>query len=132
MNPNIIERDLVHSIVGGFYEVYNYFDYGLVESIYCRALKYELEDRGHDVRRESAVPVFYRSRAVGRQRLDLVVDNRLIVEVKATELLPRYVSRQIVSYLRVTPYIVGLVLHFGPEPKFHRFVDTRPKRCCRA
>ena len=46
MNPNLIERELVHSIVGAFYAVYRYFDYGLVESIYAGALAFELEDRG--------------------------------------------------------------------------------------
>jgi GxxExxY protein len=128
MNQNIIERELAHSIVGAFYDVYKYFDFGLVEKIYCRALKYALEDRGHEVRREVYVPVSYRGRPAGTHRLDIVVDNRVLVEVKATELLPKYSARQIVSYLRVTPYQVGLLLHFGPEPKFYRFVDTKPKR----
>jgi GxxExxY protein len=128
MNPNVIERDLVASIVGAFYEVYNYFDFGLVEPIYRNALEMELRDRGHAVSREVSVPVMYRGRRVGWQRIDLVVDRRVIVEIKSTELAPKYAARQILSYLRATPYEVGLLLHFGPEPKFRRFVETKARR----
>jgi len=127
MQTQIIERDRVHSIATAFYTVYNYYDFGLTESLYCGALEYELTDRGHTVAREVAVEVDYKGRHVGWQRIDLIVDDRVIVEVKASELLPRYAKRQLLSYLRVTPCQVGLVLHFGPEPKFYRLVDVRQK-----
>ena len=58
----------------------------------------------------------------------MVVDDKVIVEIKSTEMMPRYAPRQIVSYLHVTRYQVGLLLHFGPEPKFKRFVDTKQPR----
>jgi GxxExxY protein len=57
----------------------------------------------------------------------MVVDNRLILEIKATEKLPAFAKRQIVNYLRVSPFRLGLLLHFGPAAEFHRFVDTRKK-----
>jgi GxxExxY protein len=127
MNPNVIERDLVNSIAGAFFAVYNYYDFGLVEPIYARSLEIELRDRGHEVASEVAIAVNYRGRHVAWQRIDLLVDRKVIVEVKSTELLPKYAERQILSYLRVSPYQVGMLLHFGPEPKFHRYVDTRPR-----
>ncbi len=131
MQTHLLERDLVHSIVGGFHTVYNYFDFGLTENLYCGALEYELADRGHHVAREVLVDVAYKGRLVGWQRLDMIVDGKVIVEVKATELLPHYTKRQLGCYLRVTSCQVGLILHFGPEPKFHRFVDSRPRRALR-
>src|SRR3954471_22542733 len=112
MQNDLIERELVHSIVGGFFEVYNYYGYGLVESVYVGALEIELIERGHTVTREVAVPVGYKGKHVTRQRIDMVVDNKVIVEAKSTEILPPYAKRKTLNYLRVTPFKVGLLLHF--------------------
>ena len=128
MTEQWIHGDLVHSIVGAFYDVYNYYKgHGLGEAIYTGALEYELIDRGHQVVRELALPVSYKGRHVAWQRLDMVVDTTVIVESKATERLSPGARAQIQSYLRATPFEVGLLLHFGPEPKFYRFIDF-PKR----
>lgn len=127
MNPDLIEPERVKSIVGGFYAVYRYFGYGLMESVYAGALELELADRGHKVDRELAVDVRYKDRHVVWQRLDLVVDERIILEVKSGERVPPFAPRQLVNYLRATCFQVGLLLHFGPEPKFYRFVETRKR-----
>ena len=128
MDSKLIAAGLTHSIVGAFFAVYNYYGYGLVESVYAGALEYELVDRGHAVVRELAIDVDYKGRHVAWQRLDMVVDNRLILEIKATEKLPSFATRQLVNYLRVSPFRLGLLLHFGPEAKFHRFVDSQTKK----
>jgi GxxExxY protein len=128
MDSKLLAADLTHSIVGAFFAVYNYYGYGLVESVYAGALEYELVDRGHAVARELAVDVDYKGRHVAWQRLDMVVDNRLILEIKATEKLPLFATRQLVNYLRVSPFRLGLLLHFGPEAKFQRFVDSQTKK----
>jgi GxxExxY protein len=107
--------------------VYNYFGYGLVESVYAGAAEYELIGRGHHVAREIAVRIVYKDRQIAWQRLDMLVDNKVIVEIKATEKIPPFAQRQLISYLQATPFQVGLLLHFGPEPKFHRFVDTHKR-----
>jgi GxxExxY protein len=120
----LLEAERVRSIVGCFYEVYNYFGYGLVESVYTGALDHELTSRGHDVAREVAVRVGYKGRHIAWQRLDMLVDRKVIVEIKATEKLPLYAQRQLVSYLTASPYHVAVLLHFAPEPKFYRFVDS--------
>ena|SRR5215831_12161150 len=127
MRRDLIEADRVKSIAGGFYDVYNYFGYGLSESIYTGALELELRERGHEVARELRVPVTYKGRRVAWQRLDLVVDGKVIVESKVTEKLAPAARSQIVSYLRASAFAVGLLLHFGPEPNFERFIDW-PKR----
>ena len=60
--PELIDRDRVHSVVGAFYAVYTYYGYGLLESVYCGALAYELMDRGHQVAREVSIAVSYTGR----------------------------------------------------------------------
>ena len=124
MRRDLIEGERVHSIVGAFFTVYNYFGYDLAEAVYAGALECELGDRGHHVAREYAVDVQYKGRHAAWQRLDMVVDNKVIVEVKASAALPPFAARQLVSYLRATPFEVGVLLHFGPEAKFERYVDS--------
>ena len=127
MSTKLLEGDRVHSIVGAFYATYNYFGYGLAESVYAGALTVDLLERGHDVAREVAVDVRYKGVHVAWQRLDMVVDNRVIVELKASEKLPAYAARQLMNYLRATSFPVGLLLHCGPRPAFRRYIDF-PKR----
>jgi GxxExxY protein len=125
--PQLLEADRVGSIIGAFYAVYNYYGPGLAESVYSGALEEELLDRGHEVVRELLVSVRYRDRHVAWQRLDFVIDDRIIIELKATERLTRFSEKQLISYLRATNFQVGLLLHFGSTAQFHRFVDTKKR-----
>jgi GxxExxY protein len=127
MSPAILEAKRVFSIVGGFYDVYNYYRYGFSEAVYAGALELELRDRGHEVVRELAVEVCYKGRHVVWHRLDMVVDQRIIVEVKAGERMPRHAESQLRNYLRATRFEVGLLLFFGPIPSARRLIDS-PKR----
>jgi len=95
-----------------------------LENIYTAAMERELARRGHRVAREVLVPVYYLGDLIGYQRLDLLVDERVVVENKATERLPPIAEPQLYSYLRGTNLEVGLLLHFGPEPKFRRLVHS--------
>lgn len=123
MRGELLEAERVHSSVGAFFSVYNYYGYGLNEAIYSRALEYELTDRGHEVVRELMVEVKYKGRHVSWQRLDMVVDGKVIVENKARESLRRADALQLQTYLHATAFEVGVLLHFGPSPEFHRFID---------
>jgi GxxExxY protein len=127
MQGELLEADRVRSIVGGFFDVYNYYGYGLSERVYAGALEHELRDRGHLVVRELVIDVRYKGRHVAWQRLDMVIDDRVIVENKAAEKLCSADRMQLISYLRATTFEVGLVLHFGPIPRFQRYID-HPKR----
>ena len=123
-HEHLIEHSRIESIIGGFYAVYNYYGYGLPENAYAGALEYELGDRGHVVDRELSVRIDFKERPVCWVRLDFVVDQRIVVEVKAKEKLPPNDARQLFNYLRATRFQVGLLLHFGPEPRFYKQVDT--------
>ena len=122
---DLIEAELSHSIIGAFLESYWKLGYGFTESICASALERELIKRKHRVQREVGVPVFYDGAKIGWFRLDMIVDGRIVLELKATEVLPAYARRQLFNYLRCTRQQVRLLLHYGPKPKFYRQVCTR-------
>ena len=127
VNEPPVELERARSIIGAFYEVYNYYGYGLTEAVYAGALEHALRDRGHEVARELAVPIDFRGRHVCWMRIDFVVDGRIVVENKATERLSPSAERQLYNYLRATSFQVGVLLHFGPEPRFRKLFDTRKR-----
>ena len=124
----ILQEELTRSVIGAFYNVYNEMGYGFLEATYLNALEAELVARGHEVAREAAFVVRYRGKPVGVQRVDMIVDALLVVEVKSTERLARSAHRQLLSYLNASDLEVGLLLHFGPEAKFHRQVHSNDSK----
>jgi len=122
----LIEEELTGSVIGAFFDVYNTLGYGFLEHVYALALERELLDRGHRVGREVSVNISYKGIILTSQRLDFVVDEKLVVDTKSTQTLPPFAARQLYNYLRATNLVIGLLLHFGPEPKFHRLVSSRP------
>ena len=121
----LVEGDLTKSVIGAFYDIYNQLDYGFLESIYVEAIHRELIRRGHAVEREVGIRVYCKGEVVGLQRIDLLVDGKVIVEVKSTHDLPRTAHRQLLAYLRGSDLEVGLLLHFGPKPEFFRVISSR-------
>ena len=119
----LIHEALTHSIIGAFFEVYNTLGFGFLEHLYVMALERELRTRGHRIGREIWVPVRYKGEELGKQRLDMIVDEKLVVETKSTYELHRAAERQLYNYLRATKLEVGLLVHFGPQPKFYRVVS---------
>jgi len=118
----LLEERLTYSSIGAFFTVYRTLGYGFREYIYAGALERELQARGHRVDREVAVMVYYRGEPIARQTLDMVVDDRLVVEIKSTERLHPSGTRQLFGYLCATNLEVGLLLHFGHEPQFYRVI----------
>jgi GxxExxY protein len=120
---NLIEERLTYSVIGAFYEVYSQLGFGFFESIYGNALEHELKLRGHTVSREVSFHVSYKGHVLGIQRLDMIVDEKVVVETKAAEEFHKAALRQVQSYLRAANLRVGLLLHFGPQPRFYRFLS---------
>ena len=124
-DAQLAEEQLTHSVIGAFYDVYNTLGFGFLEQVYTSALERELRARGHAVGREVYVPVLYKGDEISRQRIDMIIDQRLVVEAKATQELHKSAKRQVHNYLRATRLQVGLLLHFGPEPCFYRLDSGR-------
>src|SRR6476659_6795102 len=126
--PLLPLEDLIYSIVGAFFEAYNTLGYGFLEYLYLMALERELLARGHKVAREVWVSVMYKGVELGKQRLDMVIDDCIVIEIKSTYDLPRNATRQLFNYLRATDLKCGLLFHFGPEPRFFRVSRSEPER----
>lgn len=124
----LLEEALSSSVIGAFYEVYNSLGHGFLEHVYSLAMERELLARGHSVARELAVMISYKGQELTWQRLDMVVDEKLVVEIKSTHRLGEVAPRQLYNYLRSTNLEVGLLLHFGPQARFIRVVSSNQKR----
>ena len=118
----MIEEGLTRSVIGSFYDVHRELGFGYRELIYCSALERALVKKGHRVDREVAVMVYFRGEPLARQTLDMVIDDKLVVETKSTERLHPESTRQLFGYLCATNLELGLLLHFGRQPKFHRVI----------
>lgn len=124
----LIEEDLTHAVIGAFFAVHRTLGFGFLEQIYASALELELTARGHRVAREVEVVIRYDGVPIGRQRLDMIVDDKVIVEIKSSERLHRDAGRQVYNYLRATSLEVGLLLHFGREANFYRLVFANSRK----
>jgi GxxExxY protein len=121
---NLFEEALTRRIIGAFYDVYNALGYGFLESVYANALATELVSRGLHVVREARTDVRYRGEVVGTFRADLLVESRVVLELKASPRLHDVDLAQLLNYLKATHLEVGLLLHFGPRAKVRRFVAS--------
>lgn len=125
---NYAEKRLTEAIIGAFYEVYNELGPGFLESVYGNALHWLLADRGMRVDRECALDVYFRSHRVGEFRADLVVERRVVVELKAASQLTRAHEVQLLNYLKASRIEVGLLLNFGPKAEVRRRVQSNPEK----
>ena len=114
MNNDLIHREVTDQILGGAIEVHRYWGPGLYEEIYDRSLCAELALRGVPFENQLAIPLVYKNTPVGDDlRLDLWVDRKVVVEVKAVaELLPVH-DAQLLTYMRLTQSRVGLLINFN-------------------
>lgn len=112
--------ELTEEIIGGFFAVYNALGYGFLEKVYANALKLELEKRRLKVLQEFPITVQYLGQEVGQYYADIIVNDLVIIEVKATKALAQEHEAQLLNYLKATPYEVGLLLNFGPKPEQKR------------
>ena len=131
-DPSRRHRELVHAdisgaIIGAFYEVYNELGFGFLESIYARALEKVLRRDGHQIDREFPITIHFQGDVIGFHRCDMIVDGRVIVEIKATESLSDAPKRQLRNYLSALHFELGMLLHFGPKANYYRILFP-PKR----
>ncbi len=104
---------LTHQIIGCAIEVHRHLGPGLLESTYEEALCIELDDAALPYTRQVRVPVSYKGRLIGEHRPDLVVADRVLVEVKSVEALHPVHQAQILAYMRVLQVHVGLLMNFN-------------------
>lgn len=118
----LLEAELTRSVIGSFFDVHRELGFGYREYIYALALERDLVAKGHRVQREVSVMVYFRGEPLAGQSLDMIVDGKLVIEIKSTERLRPDGTLQLFSYLHATNLELGLLLHFGREPKFYRVI----------
>ncbi len=115
-------------VLAAFFDVYNELGYGFVESVYHTCLAIALQKRGLRIDQQVPLEVFFYGDVVARFKADLIVENRVIVELKACRsILPEH-EVQLMNYLRCTAIEVGLVLNFGPKPQIKRSIFTNDRK----
>jgi len=112
----LIFADLTYNVRGAIFEVYNTLGSGHKEQVYQKALARELEERKISYKKEESLDVKYKGEKVGNYRPDFVIENKIIIEIKAVEFMPKSYEDQLIHYLKTTGYKVGLLVNFG-QPK---------------
>lgn len=123
-------RELTERIIGVFFEVYNELGHGFLESVYEEAMALALFQSGLRIERQAPLPVWFRGQRIGDFFADLVVEQSVILELKASSGIDSAHEAQLLHYLRSTEMEVGLLLNFGPKAQFKRmiFENSRKQR----
>lgn len=128
MSTTIIEEELSYQIMNAAFAVQNELGSGFLESIYEAAMVLELEARGHRVETQIRVPVHYREQKIGEHILDILVDSKVILELKAISEITAIQQQQALSYLKATGLRLAIVINFGsPKVQYERVVNTSIK-----
>ncbi len=112
--------ELTDLIIKAFYSVYNTLGYGFLEKVYENAVAIELRKLGLQVIQQAPIHVCYDGQLIGEYFADLLDEDRVIVEIKAADSIVEQHEAQLLNYLKATPYEVGLLLNFGPQPQVRR------------
>jgi GxxExxY protein len=124
----LIHKDLTEKILKVYFDVYNELGYGFLEKVYQNAMYIELRSRGFYVEAQKQIKVYYKGCEVGDYYADLVVDDTVILELKAAECFVKEFEYQLINYLKGTNIEVGLLLNFGKKPEFIRKVYENSRK----
>jgi GxxExxY protein len=128
MEKEIKHKELTEQIIKAFYDVYNELGYGFLEKVYQNSLYLELKSRGFKVEAQKQTKVYFKGFEVGEYYPDLIVNDAVILELKAAESIVAEFENQILNYLRATDIEVGLLLNFGVKPEIKRKVFDNERK----
>ncbi|MCC6281344.1 MAG: GxxExxY protein [Saprospiraceae bacterium] len=123
-----LHKHLTDRIIAAFYDVYNELGYGFLEKVYQNSLYIELKSRGFIVEAQKQMKVYFKGKKVGEYYADLIVNDLVILELKATETIVEDFEFQLLNYLRASPVEVGLLLNFGKQPQIRRKIFENQKK----
>lgn len=128
MSTDLLHKDITDKIIKAYYAVYNNLGFGFLERVYSNAICIELTELKLSCEVQKPITVSYKNKIVGKYFADLVVNNVVIVELKAAEALVEAHEIQLINYLRATDKEVGLIFNFGKKPEFKRKVFTNDRK----
>ena len=120
MDKEFLYKDLTDKIIKCFYKVYDELGTGFLESVYEKALMIEFKDIGLKAVNQKSLNVYYKNHLVGDFKADIVVEDKIIIEIKAVSKLTAQHEAQLINYLKATGIKVGLLVNFGEELEFKR------------
>jgi GxxExxY protein len=120
----LLFEELTEPIIGIFFDVYNELGFGFLEKVYENAMMIRLSDAGFQVVQQQSIRVVFDGQVVGNFAADIIVDRKVILEIKTAKMISDSHKKQLTNYLRATDAQVGLVLNFGPEATFSRSIFT--------
>jgi len=127
-NHGFKHGEITQKIIGVFYEVYNELGHGFLESVYEKSLEVALNSMNLKVCRQIEIPVRFRGHKVGDFSADMLVEDCVLLELKAARSLDSSHTAQLLNYLRATDIEVGLLLNFGLKPEFKRLLFDNPRK----
>ena len=119
-NQDFKYKELTEEIIRIFYRVYNKLGYGFLEKVYENAMMIELNKEGIPAVSQYAIKVLYEGEVIGEYYADILVENKVIVEIKAARSLVKENEAQLLNYLKATDIEVGLLVDFGTKPEVKR------------
>lgn len=123
-----LHQELSSNIISCFYKVYNTLGFGFLEKVYEYALLIELTKSGLFVERQKPIKVHYEEKIVGEYFADIIIENKIILELKAAESLIEEHELQLINYLKATDIELGLLLNFGKKPEIRRKIFSNNQR----
>lgn len=116
----LLHEEITEKIIKSYFKVYNTLGYGFLERVYEKALAIELRKNGVEVKCQHPISVLYEGEIVGEYFADIIVNNIVVIELKATKELSEENECQLINYLKATDIELGLLLNFGKEPEYKR------------
>ena len=126
--PALKHADVTEKIIGIFYDVYNELGYGFLECVYEESLTIALHQAGLAANRQIPLPVWFRGHEVGEFRADVLVENCVLLELKAARSLDPAHEAQLLHYLKSTEVEIGMLLNFGTRPQFRRLIFDNDRK----
>lgn len=124
----LLQKELTEIIIKSFYDVYNELGFGFLEKVYQNSLYIELKSKGLKVEPQKQIKVYFKGYQVGEYYPDLIVNDTVILELKAAESIVEEFEFQLINYLRATDIEVGLLLNFGKKPEFKRKIFENSRK----
>ncbi|CAN5364079.1 GxxExxY protein [soil metagenome] len=124
----LLHSSITDRIIKVYYDVYSELGCGFLESLYEKAMEMALIEAGLKVCRQKDVHVFFRGRILSEFRVDMVVEEAVILEFKSCKALEDWHASQLINYLRSTKFEVGMLFNFGPSPEFRRLAFSNSRK----
>ncbi len=124
----LICSETTGSLIDLFFSVYRKLGYGFLEEVYSNAMMISGKEAGLEIKQAQPVRVYFEGEEVGYYKPDLIVNESVIVELKACRMLVPKHEAQLLNYLKATQYEVGILFNFGPKPQYKRMVFDNKRK----